>query len=322
MKTFNEILQSSNLNVQDFESHRLQLLAERKEKSKKGGMIGGGILFVGLLLTFVGGTAFLIGGFVIGLIVFFIVRGNTRGEHAKYVKSEILKKMIENFSPDFVYEPAARVSEDNFKKSEIVKGYTNYSGEDRISGKFNEITFDFSELLVEQKQKNSTTTLFNGPFYVIQSPKAFNGKTAILPDTAEKLFGGLGTLFQKMNLARPKVIKIDDTAFEKEFVVYSSDENEARAICSPDVIAFLMERKTAIKNIYLSCVADKIYFGMYNNADLFPVDINKSIDNTILESYYNELVIHVKAVEQIYNLIKGVNIYQSGILTDNSTRFN
>jgi len=322
MKTFNEIIRSANFNVQDFESHRLQLLAERKEKSKKGGMIGGGIAFLGLLITFVGGPAFLIGGIIIGLIVFFVVRGNTRGKHAKYVKSEILKKLIESFSPDFFYDPYTGVSQDVFKKSQIIKGYSTFYGEDHVTGKYNNIQIEFSELFIQQKNDKSTTTLFKGPFYVVQSPKTFAAKTNILPDTAEKLFGGLGTIFQKMNMMREKVIKIDDAAFEKEFVVYSNDENEAKDILTPNVINYLMDKKKINKNVFMSCIEDKIYFGLYNGADLFPVDINKSIDNVILEQYYNEVVSHVKIAEELHQLIKGVSIFpSSGNVIDNSTRF-
>ena len=63
--------------------------------------------------------------------------------------------------------------------------------------------------------------------------KHFNVKTYVLTDTAEKMFGFLGKKLQSMNSSRDDLVYLENPDFEKQFVVYSSDQIEARYILSP-----------------------------------------------------------------------------------------
>ncbi len=54
----------------------------------------------------------------------------------------------------------------------------------------------------------------------------------MLPDFAEKLLGKFGQKFQK-SFTHGKLVKLENPEFEKEFVVYSSGQQEARYILTP-----------------------------------------------------------------------------------------
>ena len=63
--------------------------------------------------------------------------------------------------------------------------------------------------------------------------KNFQGRTIILPDFAQNAFGDfIGSWLQSKNQAREELVKMDNPDFEKEFVVYSNDQIEARYILS------------------------------------------------------------------------------------------
>ncbi|MEM7647173.1 MAG: DUF3137 domain-containing protein, partial [Pseudomonadota bacterium] len=60
--------------------------------------------------------------------------------------------------------------------------------------------------------------------------------------TAEKLFGKvIGQAFQAKNVFRDQVIKMEDPEFEKEFVVYGTDQQQARYVLTPDMMVRIKE---------------------------------------------------------------------------------
>jgi len=303
MKTFDEIIRTNVISISGFEQMRQEKLKERSEKSKKGALIGGGIF----LLCCIIGIAFLpmfIVGVIAGLIVFFVIRGNIKVKLVKSFKEEVIKKLLEGVSPGFQYQPNQYINEVLFKKSQFLKGYSNYVGEDYFSGVYKEISFEFSELKVTQKNSKSTTTVFNGTFYVLKSPKLLSGRTTVVTDVAEKLFGGLGRALQTLNFGRDSLIRIQDQYFEQQFAVYSNNESEAQEIISSDLIQFLMDLKTQNSQVFFGFSEDNLYLGLYNTLDLFKVNIDNPVDENVLRNYYIELNSHLQIVEKLYLLVK------------------
>jgi len=304
MKTFDEIITSGELNVEQFEMFRREKIEERKRKSNKGLLIGGIIFCIGLIISIITyNGAFFIIGFVVGVITFFIVRGNTRGQFIKAFKAEFLTKLVKTIDQNLEYEPGKSISRENFKKSDFIKNYSRFSGEDYLFGLINNILFEFSEITIEVKRDKSYSTIFKGPFYIIDTPVEFNSRTSVVPDSLEKFLGGAGRFFQKLNFGKGDLMQFQNPEFEKEFAIYSGNANEAQQYLNENVINFLLDLKHQYKSVYFGFSEKKIYLGIDNRDDLFSVNFTSPIDNQILMKYYNELSLHLNLIERVFNLL-------------------
>ncbi len=304
MKSFQEILNSETLNISEIESYRLLQLQELRKRNIKG-------LIVWFVLTGIAGALsvllyngwVLVGGFVFGFIAFLVVRGNIKGKLFHTIKEEIIKKLIESISPDFEYFPKEHISRETFKKSQFIKHYSYFNGEDLFTGIYNNIYVEYSELDISQKSDKTNVTVFKGPFYAIQAKNNFEGRTTVVHDYAENLLGKFGRALQKMNFSRDPLIKIDNTAFEKYFAVFSNNEDEAKRILSPVLIDFLIRERNNAKQVYFGFSEDQIYFGIYNSKDLYKVNVKTEINEQSIRPYYIELTQNLNLIEELYAIV-------------------
>ncbi|MHC5156442.1 MAG: DUF3137 domain-containing protein, partial [Planctomycetota bacterium] len=166
----------------------------------------------------------LIGCLVIGGIAFAFIG---KGYKAEF-KQRIIPKIVQFAEPTLSYHPTEMIDEHTFKSSKLfTQGIDRYRGEDRVQGRIDKTDIVFSELHAEYKttstdskgrRKTHWHTIFRGLFFIADFNKHFAGQTLVLPDSAEKLFGGFGKMLQSWNIGRPDLIKLEDPEFEREFV--------------------------------------------------------------------------------------------------------
>ena len=125
-------------------------------------------------------------------------------------------------------------------------------------------SLEFSEVHAQHVSTDSegrrqTSTVFKGLFLVADFNKSFKGKTFVLPDTAEKLFGSIGSMLQSWNAARGELIKMEDVAFEREFVVYGDDQIEARYILSTSLMERFSLQGKSNRPVRLSFIGNNVH---------------------------------------------------------------
>ena len=131
--------------------------------------------------------------------------------------------------------------------------------------------------------------------------KHFKGRTVVLPDTAEKLFGGLGKLFQSWNIGRGELVKLEDPEFEKEFAVYGNDQVEARYILSTSLMKRIVDfkRKTG-KKIFLSFVGSRVFVAVSFRKDLFePKVFSTVLAFEPIQEYFEDLQLAIGIVDDL-----------------------
>lgn len=75
-------------------------------------------------------------------------------------------------------------------------------------------------------------------------------------------------LNQKTGFKNTQLVTLEDTEFEKEFAVYSTDQVEARYILSPTMIEHIKTIKSKLGNdMYLSFFNNKVYIAIPNDLD-------------------------------------------------------
>jgi len=222
-------------------------------------------------------------------------------------KMSVIKPLIHAIDYTLLYSSKTHISEYYFEHSELFEKPDRLSGNDYVKGSIDGINIQFSDIHAQKKNQNRNgrdtwSTIFQGLFIVADFNKHFSGETVVLPDTAQSSFGDvIGHWMQSNNMARDELVKMDDPEFEKEFVVYSTDQIEARYILSHS----LMNRLLAFKRksghpLYISFIGSHIYMAISYDKDLFEPSIFQSLlDYKVAMEYVKTLHLAISIVEEL-----------------------
>jgi hypothetical protein len=226
-------------------------------------------------------------------------------------KNTVIRQIIEYVDPELSYLPKGMVSRGEFQSSTLFKNRIDrYRGEDLVSGKIDRTEIKFSELHAEYKTTTTDSkgrrqthwhTIFKGLFFIADFNKHFQGRTVVLPDSAEKFLGGLGKKLQEWNLNRDDLVKLEDIEFEKEFVVYSTDQVEARYILSTALMRRILEFKRKMKvPVHIAFVNSDLYMAISIRKNMFEPRILRSIlDFEMVRDYLEDVILAVGIVEDM-----------------------
>ncbi|MDY0116090.1 MAG: DUF3137 domain-containing protein [Sulfurimonadaceae bacterium] len=249
---------------------------------------------------------FVIFGIFSFAIITFLIKYLSK-DYKKRFKDEIFQPLIHAIDPNLKYLEENHLSQSKFEASSLFSTPDRLSGNDHISGIIDGITIEFSDILAEKKQKNSKgkdnwSTLFQGLYIITDFPKNFHGKTLVLPDKAQKTFGNLiGGWLQSNNFSKEQLVKMDDIIFEKEFVVYATDQIEARYILSHTLMQKIVTLKQRAKHdVYLSFKNNHLYIAIAYGKDLFePTLFSSLLDYKVAMEYIQVLHMTVGLVEEL-----------------------
>lgn len=243
---------------------------------------------------------------IIAFIAYYVKYGRIISEKKNRFKREVIGKTVTFLHANLSYDHTRCIDKATYFKSKLyLDNISRYNGDDLVSGVVGKTSIRFCELHTQQVRrsgKNTTVvTIFRGLFFIADFNKKFIGETFVLPDTAESAFGSLGTFFQKMNMSRPKLVKLEDIEFEKVFAVYGTDQIEARYILSMSLMSRIMEfRKKTGKEISLSFIDSNVFIGIPVAKDLFEAPMFSTLVNySLIAEYYNYLALCIGIVEDL-----------------------
>jgi hypothetical protein len=195
-------------------------------------------------------------------------------------KISIIRKIIGFIDQGLVYYPKGYVTAAEFNSSRIFTQYPDrLRGDDLVQGRIGLTEIKFSEVHAEHKTQRTDrrghrrrrySTIFKGLFFMADFNKKFYGKTLVLPDSAERLLGSLGSFLQSVNRSRGEVIRMDNPEFEKHFVVYGDDQIESRYVLSTSLMQRILDFKNKTgKRVYLSFVGSRVFVAVRYIRPLF-----------------------------------------------------
>jgi len=198
-------------------------------------------------------------------------------------KQRVMKPLIAFIDPALHYEFTRCVPKSVFLESDIfIDSITTYEGNDFVEGKNGKTAFNFSELNVIQGSGKNRHTIFSGIFFVADFNKEFKGKTLVLN---RSFFG---------RRDYDDIVKLENPDFEREYIVYSNDQVEARYILSPALMERILKfKEESDTGVLLSFVNSSVFMAIDLQENLFePKLFTKGVDETYLRSYfsYMELV--------------------------------
>lgn len=287
---------------------------ERKKTSSNVVLILGAYTLVSIIICYLGITWALHNSSEISLnfIIFLVVIGGFIYHYLirKYItdfKQGIVNDIAKFIDPSMIMDENARFSDAELNETDLFyKNPDHIYVSDCFKGEINQTAIKFCELHLTEtyrtKNGSHTKTVFKGLYFIADCNKNFNGKTNILPDFAEKTFGRLGLFFQE-KFSSNRLVKLENIDFEKEFVVYSDDQIEARYLISPALMDRILEfRKKTGREIRIAFLNSNIHIAIPYSKDLFEPTVFKTIINyDEIEQYYKDLMFFIEIVED-FNL--------------------
>jgi hypothetical protein len=221
-----------------------------------------------------------------GFLWFIIVTYKHKNRYRQSFKSNVVAELVKLFDPQWQYQFDSCINQVDYEKSGLFRQHVDrYNGDDLVVGRIEKTDFQFSELHTQYKQvtygskgqrREHWVTIFRGLFMHADFNKNFSGTTYVLPDTAEKLFGSFGQSLQKFS-GRGDLVKLENQEFEKRFVVYGSDQVEARYILTPAIMEAMVNLAGRFGNsVYFSFVDSRIYFARSFSHGLFEPNLFRS----------------------------------------------
>jgi len=247
-----------------------------------------------------------LGALAAGLVWWLLTRG-----FVPDFKSQVIAEIVRFYDPGLRYSPSGFISEELFRASGIFRqSIDRYRGEDCVEGVLDKTAIRFSELHAEHKTETTDSkgrrqtqwhTIFKGIFFIADFNKDFSGETVVLPDTAERLLGILGRKLQELNVTRGALIKLEDPEFEKAFVVYGTDQVEARYILSTALMQRILQfQKKCQCALHLSFAHSSVFLGISRTRNGFEPGIFRSLlDIENIRQHFDDIQLIAGIVEDL-----------------------
>lgn len=242
--------------------------------------------------------------FVIGSFIYKFLISDYRDEF----KAKVMKPLIEEIDKTFRYIPDLHIGVELFNRSRLFSHPDRFSGNDLVKGEIDGVSLTFSDFHAEKEHRDSKgrrsySTIFQGLFIVSDFHKHFKGQTLVFPDFAQSTFGDVIGLFLQSNNfgVRGELVKMDSPDFEKEFVVYGSDQIEARYILTPTLMEKILHyKKHSGHPVYVSFSGRNIFMAIEYNKDLFePAIFNSLLEYKVAMEYIKTLHLSLGIVEEL-----------------------
>ncbi|MBS1653413.1 MAG: DUF3137 domain-containing protein [Bacteroidetes bacterium] len=217
-----------------------------------------------------------------------------RKKYVQNFKEKIVRQVISFVDPDCEYKPGDCIPEADYEGSGLfLQSAERYNGDDYVNGKYKQTAFCFSELHTEYKVQSGKSshweTIFKGLFFMGDFNKNFSSRTYVWSERDpqlnffNKLFSSFAHGLEKVTLESPE--------FEKKFIVYSSDQVDARYILSPSLMERMVELQDKFgSNVVFSFVNTNVNVAIPIKADLFEPSIFQAPDIRGMRSYYDTML--------------------------------
>jgi len=239
----------------------------------------------------------------VGIILYFVFR-NRKQDYVSGFKEKIVRRIIRFIDPSLAYSPGLCINENDYNNSGLfLQRVDSYSGDDYVEGKRDKTFFCFSELHTRHREGSGKSehweTIFQGLFFIGDFNKNFSGRTYVWSEQDPQLdfFSGI---FSSFSNGLEKV-KLESTEFERKFIVYGSDQVEARYILTPS----FMERLTRLDNMLggqglsFSFVNTNIHAAVPIDGELFEPSVFSANDYRKLGSYYHTVRMVFEIIDEL-----------------------
>lgn len=239
-------------------------------------------------------TPFLFGAAaIIGIIYAAYYWNKLDKQYLETVKIPALNSIIKDRKLDWAAYPPGYIDEHFLNATNLFKSSPdNVTCTPFLQGNYHNKWFTCTRAEYSKGHGKRKSTVFSGLILQVNIEYGWKGTTVVLPDMAQSLLGKtLGGKLQGLASHNGlKVVHFEDKAFEKEYVVYTHWEDEARSILDSTMIDSLKELgKTYSGEVHISFQSNQITVAI-GGLSMFKFGVKNSItDATTIEGIEDDL---------------------------------
>ncbi len=309
MKTRSEVYQSLQPQLQTFDKERLAIKTKTRKRLY---LFWFSIVFcIALLFPFAQGPD-LKPLWVMFLFCSFICTATYRYYHRlkkRYYNAyagRLIAAIVQGIEPSIQHSNKEYILMSDFVNSHLYPEKIDcYDGRDLLQGRLGSTDFELSKVhaqytTTDRNFRTDYHTIFEGIFMRADFHKHFSGQTFVLTDTLEKKGEWMSNLFQGDSNYYGRLIRMENVDFEKEFMVYTSDEVEARYILSPDMLERILALKKKLNcDIQLSFINSLVNIAIPSYS-ILEVNTNISpLNPSVVYTIYDHLKICFDIIEDL-----------------------
>ena len=242
---------------------------------------------VGVVTIFIAASANIIPLVLIGVVatgIFVVLRSKISKEMKRCVSDNVVRSVINSVFEGVFYDPFGRLSDAVIENTELgFSSFNEISGSDYISGTYNGIGVEMSDVKLEQvtrvHTKNGTqetrTTVFEGPWMICDFGKELSADLLLVERE------GLGKKFSKSG------IKTESEEFNKNFRIESDNEHDAFYILTPHMMEYIlqMDQKGAGRTHMRFMRGGKVHIAINSGKNSFELN-GTNVDLAFLKSKF------------------------------------
>lgn len=246
--------------------------------------------------------------FALLIYLFFIMyikskaNGKDIDKFNKEYKNTFVLKSLNNIFEDIKYNPNNGFKEEYIEKIGMLDTGDSYSSNDYVSGKYKNISFEQSDIHIQEKHEEENAdgkketewvTTFMGRLMIFDFNKNFKANIQV----TNWLFSA-NTLPWSKRFTR---VKMEDNEFNNLFTVYAESEHEAFYILTPHFMEKLKEITKKLKCGVMFCFVDnKLHIAVDNYKDSFEYNVFNPINEKgIEESITKDIKLITNFVEEL-----------------------
>lgn len=263
--------------LKELYEHKLRPALENLEKDRRKSkllnkLVIGYIIFmvvswIPLPMFFIRATPYFVAFHIITLITLFVLSYTKRAAYDKKYKKQVIENVLNLVRPDWQLFPEQSVEKEEFQQSKLLRvRYACYRGDDLITGNFNGLPIQFSEIYLGTKtgdnNKGCYDPSFQGLFLILNFEHTFPEHIIVSPLKED---GSFTPLYEEDNkwFSKPKEIapvKPPISDFDNHFVAHSLPANNPEATLTQSIKDALVEIKQTYQcELHLSFTGNKVH---------------------------------------------------------------
>lgn len=216
-------------------------------------------------------------GPLLALLVIAFIAATEIKTRIQSALAEAIMKEIHSPGLELTYSQEAGIPEKYFRHADFIKRYDAYKSFDFILGKLEDRDFILSGAVIKSRSKTAPEeapkVIYEGIFGITDFKNEDKIEMIIAPDIQNKFLNSIFEDMKKAIGADKKVVRLENSEFERYFEVYSNEQVASRKIITLLFMEKMVEFRRQVKrNVTLIYKNNKVYFFVENR---FVVDTNK-----------------------------------------------
>jgi hypothetical protein len=221
----------------------------------------------------------------------------------KYMKDEIVPRVLKEIEPSLEYDPNGSIMETRFREAGLYsQDVDRVTGDNYTEGFIDGRKVAFSDIEAEinvgTKSDTRYTTIFKGIFFIVYLDKTFDGYIGIMP-ASSPLYPGRKVVGTKTL----ETVLLENVDFNDMFHVKATDQVLARVILTPlfmETLLFFQEKQKQSK-VHFSFIHDKMYLGLHKGKKHFSVPLFRVFQQKYIDRYFEDVKLVLEMVKRLNN---------------------